>query len=85
MISRVNQEKCCGCEQCVRCCPYKAITIVEIDGRDGNKRIKRSVASVNSGLCQGCGACAAACRTGAIDLLGFTNDQILREVDALCL
>lgn len=85
MISRVNQEKCCGCEQCIRCCPYKAITIVEIDGRDGNKRIKRSVASVNSGLCQGCGACSGACRTGAIDLLGFTNDQILREVDALCL
>ncbi len=85
MISNVNQEKCSGCEQCVRCCPYKAITIVEIDGRDGNKRIKRNVASVNSGLCQGCGACAGACRTGAIDLLGFTNDQLLREVDALCL
>lgn len=85
MISLVNQEKCCGCEQCVRMCPYKAITIVEIDSRDGNKKIKRNVASVNSGLCQGCGACAGACRTGAIDLLGYTNDQILREVDALCL
>lgn len=84
MISKVNQEKCCGCEQCVNCCPYQAITVIEIDSRDGNKRIKRNVANVNSGLCQGCGACAGACRTGAIDLQGFTNDQILKEVDALC-
>jgi heterodisulfide reductase subunit A len=42
------------------------------------------VAKVNAGLCQGCGCCTAACRTGAIDLLGFTNLQILKEVDALC-
>ncbi|MEI3338951.1 MAG: 4Fe-4S binding protein [Eubacterium sp.] len=49
-----------------------------------SKRIRRTVAYVNTGLCQGCGCCAAACRTGAIDLQGYTNDQILREVDALC-
>lgn len=84
MTSKVDQSKCCGCGHCEVCCPYKAITLVEIDDREGPKKIRRSVASVNSGLCQGCGCCAAACRTGAIDLLGFTNDQILREVDALC-
>lgn len=85
MISKVYEEKCCGCEQCVRVCPYKAISTVEIDSRDGSKKVKRRTALVNSGLCQGCGACAGACRTGAIDLQGFTNDQILKEVDALCL
>ena len=84
MTSKCNQEKCCGCGHCVAMCPYKAISLVEIDGRDGNKRIKRMVADVNTGLCQGCGCCAAACRTGAIDLQGYTNEQILREVDALC-
>ena len=84
MTSKCNQEKCCGCGHCVAMCPYKAISLVEIDGRDGNKRIRRMVADVNTGLCQGCGCCAAACRTGAIDLQGYTNEQILREVDALC-
>lgn len=84
MISKVNHEKCSGCGLCVRCCPYQAISVDEIDGREGTKKIKRLVAQVNSGLCQGCGACTAGCRTGAIDLLGYTNTQILQEVDALC-
>ncbi|MDR1571546.1 MAG: CoB--CoM heterodisulfide reductase iron-sulfur subunit A family protein [Clostridiales Family XIII bacterium] len=85
MISAVERDKCSGCGACVGICPYKAITLQEIDDRLGAKRIKREVASVNSGLCQGCGACTAACRTGALDLLGFRNGQILEEVDALCL
>ena len=85
MISAVDESKCCGCEMCARCCPYRAITMKEIESREPAGRVKRSVAAVNAGLCQGCGACAAACRTGAIDLRGFTNAQILKEVDALCL
>jgi heterodisulfide reductase subunit A len=84
MTSKVMQEKCAGCGHCVAMCPYKAISLIEVDGRDGNKRVKRLVADVNTGLCQGCGCCAASCRTGAIDLQGYTNEQILREVDALC-
>ncbi len=85
MISRVDQTKCAGCGFCVACCPYKAISLKEIDARDGNRKVKKTVADVNSGLCQGCGCCTAACRTGCIDLQGFTNEQILKEVDALCL
>lgn len=84
MISQVNSEKCAGCGQCVNICPYKAITLIEIESKENGKKGTRMVADVNSGLCQGCGACAAACRSGSIDLLGFTNRQILEEVDALC-
>ena len=84
IISAVDQESCSGCGQCEGCCPYQAITLIEIDTRVGPKRVKRKVADVNSGLCQGCGSCAGTCRTGAIDLRGFKNAQILREVDALC-
>lgn len=84
MTSKVDPDKCSGCSYCEKCCPYTAITMVEIDSREGSKKVKRMVANVNSGLCQGCGACTAACRTGAIDLQGYTNAQILKEVDALC-
>jgi len=85
MVGFVDREKCSGCEACLKCCPYNAISVVEIETRVGGKTVKRRLAEVNTGLCQGCGACACACRAGAIDLSGFTNAQILMEVDALCL
>ena len=85
IISSVDQEICSGCGQCENLCPYQAISLIEIDSRAGAKRVKRGVADVNTGLCQGCGACAGTCRAGAIDLRGFKNGQILREVDALCI
>jgi heterodisulfide reductase subunit A len=85
MVSNVNEEKCSGCGMCVPCCPYKAIELIPKKERAHGKVVERFVANVNTGLCQGCGACTAACRPGAIDLQGFTNAQILEEVDALCL
>ena len=48
------------------------------------KTIERQVASVNGSLCQGCGACTVACPSGAMDLKGFSNKQIMAEVDAIC-
>ena len=33
---------------------------------------------------QGCGACTVACMSGAMDLKGFMNKQIMAEVDAIC-
>ncbi|MCL1815146.1 MAG: CoB--CoM heterodisulfide reductase iron-sulfur subunit A family protein [Treponema sp.] len=84
MISAVDATKCSGCRFCEQVCPAKAISMVDVPSIYNGKRVTRSVAQVNSGLCLGCGACSAACRTGCIDLLGFTNKQILEEVDALC-
>ena len=45
---------------------------------------QRTVAVVNTALCQGCGACTVACPAAAMDLKGFSNQEILAEVDALC-
>jgi heterodisulfide reductase subunit A len=84
MISAVDTAKCSGCGFCEQVCPVKAITLVEVPSMYAGKKVTRTVAQVNSGLCAGCGSCSAACRTGCIDLLGFTNKQILEEVDALC-
>lgn len=85
MVSAVDKIKCCACGQCVGVCPYQAISLVDFPDRTPQgQRITRKAAEVNESLCQGCGSCAASCRTGAIDLKGFTNLQILKEVDALC-
>lgn len=85
MVCSVNPAICSGDGACVAICPYKAISLVEVEDRlpDG-RRVKRNVAQVNSALCHGCGACSVACKVGAMDLAGYTNQQILEEVEALC-
>jgi len=85
MVSEVDIDKCSGCGLCVPICPYNAITLEEIQERGHHGPITRDVAVVNSSLCQGCGACVPACRTFALNTKGFTNDQLVAEVDALCL
>jgi heterodisulfide reductase subunit A len=43
----------------------------------------RMVAYVNEVLCKGCGACAAACPAQAAIQNGFTQDQILAEIEGI--
>ncbi|NTU65839.1 MAG: 4Fe-4S binding protein, partial [Chloroflexi bacterium] len=43
----------------------------------------RMVTEINPALCQGCGTCVAACPAGAISGTGFSNEQILRQIDGL--
>ncbi|MFZ3101706.1 MAG: CoB--CoM heterodisulfide reductase iron-sulfur subunit A family protein [Desulfitobacteriaceae bacterium] len=85
VVSEVNESRCSGCLMCKGICPYKAIDAKMIQERVGGKLIERQVASVNKSLCHGCGACTVACRAGCLNLLGFTNEQILAEVEAVCL
>ena len=75
---------CNGCSQCANVCPYGAITYETKLINDHGIREDRRVAVVNSALCQGCGACTVTCPSGAMDLQGFSNRQILAEVDAIC-
>jgi heterodisulfide reductase subunit A len=85
MVSEVDINKCSGCGLCVPICPYKAITLEEIQERGPHGFFKRNVARVNTSLCQGCGACVPACRSTALNTKGFTDEQLVAEVDALCL
>ena len=79
-----NENMCNGCEQCANVCPYGAITYVDKDFRGPNRTtITRHVSQVNSAMCHGCGACTVTCPSGAMDLRGFSNKQILAEVDSV--
>jgi heterodisulfide reductase subunit A len=77
MIAAVDIRRCVGCAKCIKVCPFKAIK--EVDMRGEPK------AEVIETVCQGCGLCTAICPQGAIQLANFTDNQILAEVNALCL
>jgi heterodisulfide reductase subunit A2 len=71
----VNQEQCSGCRICNNLCPFNAILFHE----------DRMVSEINPALCQGCGTCVAACPAGAISGTGFSNEQILDQIEGLLL
>ena len=73
--THVDAERCGGCRTCEGLCPYGAISMVAWNGKQ--------VAQVNEVLCKGCGACAAACPAGAAMQNGFTNDQIMAEIEGI--
>ena len=69
----INEEQCSGCRICNDLCPFNAILFHE----------DKMVSEVNPALCQGCGTCVAACPAGAISGTGFSNDQVLSQIDGL--
>jgi heterodisulfide reductase subunit A2 len=71
----VDEAKCSGCRICNNLCPFNAIIFHE----------DRMVTEINPALCQGCGTCVAACPAGAISGTGFSNEQILAQIDGLLL
>jgi heterodisulfide reductase subunit A len=84
MLSKVDVSRCSGCGACVDVCPYGALGLVQANLRENSRKVTRTVCQVNEGLCQGCGACSVACRSGALDLLGFSDEGIMQEVEMLC-
>lgn len=84
-VAEPNEFMCNGCSNCEKVCPYGAITYIDKEFRGPNRTtLIRRVAQVNPAVCQGCGACTVACMSGAMDLKGFSNKQIMAEVDAIC-
>jgi heterodisulfide reductase subunit A len=71
----IDPIQCSGCRICNNLCPFNAIVF----------HADRMVSEVNPALCQGCGTCVAACPAGAISGTGFSNEQILAQIDGLLL
>ena len=83
-VAHANELLCNGCSQCERVCPYGAISYEDKEVRGPEFRGVKRVAVVNEAVCQGCGACTVTCPSTAMDLKGFSNNQIMAEVDAIC-
>jgi heterodisulfide reductase subunit A-like polyferredoxin len=73
VVARVDRERCAACLTCVRACPYGVPVINE-----------RGEAEIDAVKCKGCGTCAAECPARAIDLMNFSDEQLVAKARAAC-
>jgi heterodisulfide reductase subunit A len=69
----IDETYCSGCRICNNLCPYIAI----------DYDIEKNVSRVNEVLCKGCGTCVSACPASAITGKGFSDAQVLAELEGL--
>jgi heterodisulfide reductase subunit A len=72
-VAEIFEEVCGGCRICNGLCPYSAISFDEA----------QNISAVNPALCKACGTCVAACPSGAIKGLHFTDEQLYAQIEAI--
>jgi heterodisulfide reductase subunit A2 len=75
LVAIVHADRCTSCNVCLTTCPYDAISMGEEGGRP--------TAVISPTGCKGCGGCVPMCPESAIDLLGYTDDEISAMIDSL--
>jgi heterodisulfide reductase subunit A len=70
IVADINYELCNECGLCAKVCEFSAIELEE----------KRP--NVIKAICKGCGTCAAECPKDSINIIHFTDEQILAQVEA---
>ncbi|KPK22285.1 MAG: hypothetical protein AMK69_20160, partial [Nitrospira bacterium SG8_3] len=75
-VAYVDPSFCSGCGVCVDICPYSAPSFEEGQVYPGK-------AEINPVLCKGCGLCVASCRSGALNLKGFEEHQIMTMINEI--
>jgi len=83
VIAEVDPDKCVGCLTCMRTCPFEIPLIVSEEGRPGVGGLG-GAAFIDPALCQGCGTCTGECPANAIQLIHYTDEQMmLKEIGGL--
>ena len=73
---KADPQKCVACLTCIRVCPHGAIQLVRIDGG-------KEVAEISDLACDACGVCAAICPAKAIKFEGYSDEQIMIQIEAV--
>jgi heterodisulfide reductase subunit A len=76
MVAYTNPTVCSRCGVCVEVCPYSAPSFIQKGPFAGK-------AEINPVLCKGCGLCVASCRSGALNLKGFEEGQIMAMINEM--
>jgi heterodisulfide reductase subunit A-like polyferredoxin len=79
-VAVVDDSKCTGCLTCVRICPFGVPKIKANLTGVGNIM---GAAYIEAAVCQGCGSCVAECPAQAIQLMHYTDAQMVAKVQAL--
>ena len=83
VVAQVDPDKCVGCLTCTRTCPFSIPQVIEEEGRHGVGSLG-GAAYIDPAQCQGCGTCTGECPATAIQLVNYTDDQImLRNIGGL--
>ncbi len=83
IVAQVDPEKCVGCLTCTRACPFGIPQVIQQEGRHGVGQLG-GAAFIDSAQCQGCGTCTGECPANAIQLVNYTDSQMmLREIGGL--
>ncbi|RME90477.1 MAG: CoB--CoM heterodisulfide reductase iron-sulfur subunit A family protein, partial [Anaerolineae bacterium] len=83
IVAQVDPEKCVGCLTCTRTCPFGIPKVIQVEGRHGVGGLG-GAAWIDPAQCQGCGTCTGECPANAIQLVNYTDEQMmLRSVNGL--
>ncbi|HWR25845.1 MAG TPA: ferredoxin:CoB-CoM heterodisulfide reductase subunit HdrA [Methanosarcina sp.] len=70
-IPSINPLLCTKCEECLKC-PFGALSL-----NDSGRIV------VDPLICTGCGYCTELCQSGAVQITGFTKNQLKAEIEGV--
>lgn len=76
VVAVVDPDNCVGCLTCTRVCPFQIPQVIDEGGRSGVGELG-GAANIDAAQCQGCGTCTGDCPANAIQLIHYTDGQIL--------
>jgi len=79
-VAAVDAQKCVGCLTCVRICPYE---VPRISSQHTGIGDILGAAFIEPAICHGCGTCVSECPARAIQLMHYTDAQMLIKIDAM--
>ncbi|MEW6716494.1 MAG: FAD-dependent oxidoreductase [Chloroflexota bacterium] len=78
VVAVVDPDMCVGCLTCTRVCPFQIPQVLLKEGRAGVGGIG-GAAYIDTALCQGCGTCTGECPANAIQLINYTDTQMMLQ------
>jgi heterodisulfide reductase subunit A len=83
IVAQVDPNKCVGCLTCTRVCPFAIPQVIQQEGRHGVGGLG-GAAWIDPAQCQGCGTCTGECPASAIQLVHYSDEQVmLRAIGGL--